>query len=320
MAPRIGCNRAVVGRARDPDPRSERACTRSPEARWLERWRCAGGGGGGWSAGGAPGAVAVAGALEVRRARVAVAALRGALPIFWSTRSAATRAGSPSEIDSQAGWSSIGGRRDGRAEERRVGRGWRSEGPRPAERARVYAISGGAVAGALEVRRGRWRWLERWRCAGGGGGGWSAGGAPGAGGGGCGSRRGGRDLVNAQRSDAGWVTERDRFPGRVVEHRWSSRWQSGRAASRERVEERGAQTRGESARVRDLRRRGGWSAGGAPGAVAVAGALEVRRGRWRWLERWRCAGGGWRWLWLAARRARSGQRAAQRRGLGHRAR
>src|SRR5215510_7633766 len=35
------------------------------------------------------------------------------------------------------------------------------------------------------------------------------------------------ERVNAPRSDADWVSSRDRFPGRVVKRRWSSRWHRG---------------------------------------------------------------------------------------------
>src|SRR5258705_915708 len=65
-------------------------------------------------------------------------------PACTPARSAATRAGSPREIDSQAGWSSVGGRRDGTEDGSQYGRRRTSEGPRPAEPARVWAISRGS--------------------------------------------------------------------------------------------------------------------------------------------------------------------------------
>src|SRR5215510_2250197 len=62
-------------------------------------------------------------------------------PANASTRSAATRAGSRSEIDSQAGLSSAGGYRDGTEVGSQYGRRRTSEWPRPAEPARVPAFS-----------------------------------------------------------------------------------------------------------------------------------------------------------------------------------
>jgi len=47
-----------------------------------------------------------------------------------------------------------------------------------------------------------------------------------------------RERVNAQRSDAGWVTQRDRFPGRMVKRRSSSRWHRGWVAIRPSSDER----------------------------------------------------------------------------------
>src|SRR5215510_766526 len=62
-------------------------------------------------------------------------------PANASTRSAATRAGSPPEIDSQAEWSSVGGCRDGTEAGSQYGRRRTRAGPRPAESARVSTFS-----------------------------------------------------------------------------------------------------------------------------------------------------------------------------------
>jgi hypothetical protein len=78
---------------------------------------------------------------------------------------------------------------------------------------------------------------------------------------------------NAQRGDAGWVSSRDRFPGRVVERRWSSRWHRVWVAIRPSSDEGGDPDPRSQARVFALSR----EVCGRRGAAG--GARQAGRGR-----------------------------------------